>query len=176
MCYTIGALLMLIIHPILALLMFISSFIRFIGRTIYDKFMYCIISCCGRSPVRDTAIAWKISGPGLSRQYFQSIREEDVYILMVAELERLQLEHFEKGVLDRLRSLRVKASSSIEYLTKAIKATPYHDFKVIDESIQFYQQKLNSQLYKIRVKFPQYPGNNVRFTKAELTKYVARTN
>lgn len=92
--YTLLALSMLVIHPILALLMLLSSFIRFIGRSIYDRFMYCVICCCGRSPVRDTAIAWKISGPGLSRQYFQSIREEDVYILMIAELEKMQLEHF----------------------------------------------------------------------------------
>lgn len=66
---------MLVMHPILAFLMLICSVIRFVARSIYDRFMYCIIGCCGRSPVRDTAIAWKISGPGLSRQYFQSIRE-----------------------------------------------------------------------------------------------------
>jgi hypothetical protein len=73
--YTLFALLMIIIHPILALLTLFGSIMRFIGRSIYDKLMYCVISCCGRSPVRDTGIAWKISGPGLSRQYFQSIKE-----------------------------------------------------------------------------------------------------
>ncbi len=36
--------------------------------------MYGIIKCSGRSPVRDTGMAWKISGPGLSRQYYQSIK------------------------------------------------------------------------------------------------------
>ena len=79
-------------------------------------------------------------------------------------------------IVERLRSLRADASDYMQFLSKATKSPTYSDFSVIDSSIQFYQQKLNSQLYKIRIKFPQYPGTNVRFTQAELTKYVSRTN
>lgn len=82
--YTLTALLMIVFHPIAAGIVVIFAVFRLVLRTLYDKFMYCTVSCCGRSPVRDTGIAWKISGPGLSRQYFQSIREGDVYVLVIA--------------------------------------------------------------------------------------------
>lgn len=86
---------MLLLHPIVAGLVVVWAVLRFLFRSLYDKFMFCTVSCCGRSPVRDTGIAWKISGPGLSRQYYQSIKEGDVYVLVIAELEKYMLEEFE---------------------------------------------------------------------------------
>ncbi len=56
--------------------------------------MACLIGCLGRTPSRDTAIAKKISGPGMSRNYFYSISEEDVYILTQAILEKFILNKF----------------------------------------------------------------------------------
>jgi hypothetical protein len=43
--------------------------------------MLSVIGYMGRTPSRDTAIAKKISGPGVSRSYFFSVLEEDVYVL-----------------------------------------------------------------------------------------------
>ena len=50
-------------------------------RTISDNILLCFMSCCGRTPSRDTSMAKKVSGPGMSRNYFFSIAERDVYIL-----------------------------------------------------------------------------------------------
>jgi len=42
-------------------------------RTITDIFMILIISKLGRTPSKDTGIAKKISGPGMSRNHFFSV-------------------------------------------------------------------------------------------------------
>jgi len=48
--------------------------------------MLFLIKKLGRTPSKDTNIARKISGPGMSRGYYYSIAEEDVYILTQAAL------------------------------------------------------------------------------------------
>jgi hypothetical protein len=169
MLYTLLALLLLLLHPLFALFILLFSVVRFLFRTLYDKFMFCTVSCCGRSPVRDTGIAWKISGPGLSRQYYQSVRENDVYVLVTAELERYLLAEFEKEVNRKLGEVLVKAQGAMNQVTNSMRAnTPYTNFTEINDSIQFYQRKLNLRLSTMRNKFPQHPGSNVRFTQAEL--------
>lgn len=55
-------------------------------RTVTDTVMLFFIKKLGRTPSRNTAIAKKISGPGMSKSYYMSINEEDVYILIQAEL------------------------------------------------------------------------------------------
>lgn len=77
---------LLIIAPLICLVYFFYLILQRIARTIADTIMLCLIGCFGRTPSRDTAIAKKISGPGLSRNYFFSIAEQDVYILTQASL------------------------------------------------------------------------------------------
>jgi hypothetical protein len=42
-----------------------------------------------RVPNQDSNIAWKISGPGISRTVFKSMSIEDVMTLLHCELEKL---------------------------------------------------------------------------------------
>ena len=72
--YTIVALLGIIYHPLLAFIFLFWGVLRIATKTIVDFIMLGFIKCCGRSPVRDTNIAWKVSGPGLSRDYYQTIK------------------------------------------------------------------------------------------------------
>jgi hypothetical protein len=81
--YIIGA---AIVHPILAILAAVFAVLRHIWSTISDFIMFNIIKLLARTPNHDTKIAWKISGPGMSRQYYDAIREEDIYILVQANL------------------------------------------------------------------------------------------
>lgn len=73
--YTIAALLGIVYHPLLAFIFLMWGLLRITTKTIVDLIMFGFIKCCGRSPVRDTKIAWRVSGPGLSRDYYQTIRE-----------------------------------------------------------------------------------------------------
>jgi hypothetical protein len=72
---------LVVIAPVISLLYFLLLVIQRLWRTFTDALMICIIGGLGRTPSRDTAIARKISGPGMSRNYFFSIFEDDVYIL-----------------------------------------------------------------------------------------------
>lgn len=88
----------IIMTPILSLLWFIFSLIRYVMRRIYDTVMYIFVSCCGRSPIKDTCVAWKVSGPGSANSYFYNIREQDVYILVMVEMEKIQLDIFKEAM------------------------------------------------------------------------------
>lgn len=60
-------------------------------RTAYDAVMFGLIKAFARSPVTDSGMAWKIAGPGISDTYYQSIKSTDIYVLVLAELEKLHL-------------------------------------------------------------------------------------
>ena len=60
------SLIVTIFQPILIIILLIWSFTRITLRFSYDCFMFCFVKCCARLPRTDTAIAWKIAGPGLS--------------------------------------------------------------------------------------------------------------
>lgn len=62
-----------ILHPILAVLGIIVAILRHIWSTTTDFIMFTIIKLLARAPNRDTNIAWKISGPEMSRQYYDAI-------------------------------------------------------------------------------------------------------
>lgn len=64
---------LVVIAPLVCLFYFLFLVLQRVGRTITDTIMVCIIGKLGRTPSRDTAIANKISGPGMSRNYFFSI-------------------------------------------------------------------------------------------------------
>lgn len=84
-----------IIAPLCGLFIVIYAIIHTNFRSLTDCIMLCIIRCCGRTPSNNSSIATKISGPGMSRNYYMSINEEDVYILTQAEMERLYMEQFD---------------------------------------------------------------------------------
>jgi hypothetical protein len=63
-------------------------------RLFTDGIMLIIIGSIGRTPSLDTIIAKKISGFGVSRSYFFSIFEEDVYVLTQCALEKIIMKKF----------------------------------------------------------------------------------
>lgn len=67
------------------------SYGKYVLRTSYDAIMLQLIKAIGRSPVTDSAMAWKIQGPGLTGSYYQSIKSTDIYLLVAADLEKIQM-------------------------------------------------------------------------------------
>ncbi len=68
-----ATLFLLVLAPLACVLYFIWLVLQRVCRTISDTIMIGFIGCCGRTPSRDTSIARKVSGPGMSRNYFYSI-------------------------------------------------------------------------------------------------------
>lgn len=72
--FVIGSILYLfVIAPLVCFLYFLFLLLQRGLRTITDSIMVCLIGCLGRTPRRDTNIATKISGPGMSHNFFMSI-------------------------------------------------------------------------------------------------------
>lgn len=95
---------------IFAIIVTAFSFTRFYLRTCYDWLMFRLISRFGRSPVTDSAFAWRIEGPGISSTFFQSIKSSDIYLLVAAELEKIHLEIFQAHTNQKLASPQSKLS------------------------------------------------------------------
>jgi hypothetical protein len=80
---------LLVFGPLASILYLLFLILQRVFRTFTDTIMLCLIACCGRTPSNDTSIARKISGPGMSRYYYYSIAEPDVYVLTQCALERI---------------------------------------------------------------------------------------
>lgn len=66
---------LIIIAPLLCFLYILFLILQRVLRTFTDAVVVCFVGCCGRTPSTNTAIASKISGPGMSRDYFYSINQ-----------------------------------------------------------------------------------------------------
>jgi hypothetical protein len=75
-----------IVHPLLIVSFVILAVLRHIWSASTDLIMFIIIKLLARTHNCATKIAWKISGPEMSRKYYDSLREEDIYILVQANL------------------------------------------------------------------------------------------
>ena len=62
-----------ILAPIFSGIYFLFLIIQRVFRTLVDKLMLFLFKKIGRTPSKDTIIARKISGPGMSRGYFLTV-------------------------------------------------------------------------------------------------------
>jgi len=80
---------LLLLAPFLSIFITIWSLISQVFRRSLDKIMMAIFTHLGRTPSRNTLVAKKISGPGMTKDFYMSINEEDVYVLMRSQLENI---------------------------------------------------------------------------------------
>lgn len=92
------------ILPVVIVIWFFLAVMRYLLRSLYDCIMYVIVCCFARVPIRENNIAWRIKGPGVGhvRQY-KKIENDDVFILMQAELEKIELSVFEDRISKKLQ-------------------------------------------------------------------------
>lgn len=81
--------LLIVLFPTLALLILIIGALVFLLRSGYDLLLYyAVVKPLARVPQRNTLLAQKVSGPGISEDLFFTLPKEDVGTLLIAELER----------------------------------------------------------------------------------------
>lgn len=88
--------------PTVSLLGAIFSYGRKAISTVTDDLMLGLIKKFGRQPELDSALAWKIRGTGVARQYFNSIQIDDVKFLVRSWMERAELDEFESRLSKRI--------------------------------------------------------------------------
>lgn len=81
-----------VIFPIIAVLLFAIAVISFYLKWIWDFLVFHIlITFFAKVPQRDTNIAKRIAGPGVSRNFFCNLSIDDAIILIQSLLEKIQL-------------------------------------------------------------------------------------
>ena len=160
----VSSILSIIIQPLLSLFFFIYSQIHFILRFFYDLFFYSIFKCLGKIPETNNCIAWVVSGPGLFRERYYDIQNKDILSLVIGELEKRILYNYIKKIKEILDTPN-NAISDIAKLYKKIGLSYNTNYK-ISESIKFYEDKLNNQIYERNF----YPECNVsvKFTEERI--------
>lgn len=105
-------------YPFLTMLIGIFGFLRYSLRLLYDNFFfYVIIKPLAKIPERDTNLARKISGPGISKNLFYSLKIEDTVQLALAELEKIRLEYFKTLVCEYLNEDHLKLMKVVQNIT-----------------------------------------------------------
>ena len=160
-----ATIMLLIIQPILAILICFLGLLRLILRFFYDIFMFVIIWMFAKLPLSDSFLAWKTSGPGLSRKYYNHIEVGDALTIVHAELEKCELNSFRSNVISLLEEPIVRVNN-------VYKKFYFFDLKfdpnpVLLESFNYYKQLLNHYILNRLSYFPNV--GKVKFTEEELT-------
>ena len=155
---------LIVFQPILSLFVFIFAQIYFFFRILLNCFFISIIACFGRVPQSDSCVAWQTSGPGLFIERYYDISNQDIIYLVIGYLENIILEEFRKNMEKMLESPKTQ----IVEINQIFGMLGF-DFVLteeFDDSIEFYKQKLNSQIKK----YNKYPicNVNVKFTEERL--------
>lgn len=74
--------LLLIIAPLFCILYTLFLIVQRFLRVMMDNLMICIIALLGRTPSINTVLATKISGPGMSSNFYNKMSENKVYMLV----------------------------------------------------------------------------------------------
>lgn len=85
---------LILLVPLISMFIFMFCLIQRVFRATVDKLFVLLFRKVGRTPSRDTSIARKISGPGMSKEFYMSINEEDVYVIIQARLEQIFMTKF----------------------------------------------------------------------------------
>ena len=143
-----------ILQPIIAVIVLVFSLIRIVFRFLYDILMFNLIKCCARLPKTDSGMAWKIKGPGLSKQYYNHIKLEDALLIVRGHLEELQLESYKYKYFKVLDEPREIISNHIgKTLSKAM--CSMEDIKDLTTTINHYRDILDKQIHSIISNFPR---------------------
>lgn len=160
---------MFLIHPILILSSFCFGIISYLLRTFYDVLLLVIVFALGREPKTDSFLAWKISGPGISEDYFNQIDIDEVLILIRVYMEKYELSLFKKKMIKIVNEpLEKIINLHSNVFEKSIKISGPSKPRELVEMTNKIQEKLNQQISernRFYLKFPK----NVRLTEDELS-------
>ena len=162
----IATIMLLIFQPLAAFLIILFGLFRMFFRFLYDCFMFVIIYIFAKIPISDSFLAWKISGPGITRKYYNSIELSDALTVVHAQLEKYELLSYKNKIVnileEPLKSNAYKIKKTFNYYDLSF--MPNAD---LNESIKFYKDKLMNSIYERVSIFPRV--KNVKFSNEDLT-------
>ena len=166
----------LIFQPFLSLIIFIFAQIYFIVRILINSIFFSVIACFGKVPQNDTCVAWQIKGPEIHVDRYYDISNKDIINLVRGYLEKINLKYF-----------RIKTEKMLDSPKKQIKEINnifgklgfnFVLTKDVEDSITFYKEKLNMQIYNSQDIYPEcnlyvkFTNERLQFVKNMISKYV----
>ena len=164
---------LIILSPIRTFGTFSYCVIAQLFRRTLDKIMMTIFKHLGRTPSRNTMIAKKISGPGMSKDFYMSINEEDVYILMRSHLERKFMGKLNELITKKINLQGQSANSVINLVLRPF-GVHYNLHNEVQQNKNELFQNYQKQFQHYMKRFPNNP-QNVRFTQEEIDNYFPNT-
>lgn len=143
--------------PLKTVLLFIFYVTQRMFRRLFDCCLLCCFGTCGRTPSRDTSIARKISGPGMTKDFYMSINEEDVYVLVQSELEKIYLQKFDQLIRAKMQSNCTRFKSSIRKILAPFDANYYDKNTVISENMNTILSNYQRQYRQHAARYPSSP-------------------
>ncbi|CAD8119201.1 unnamed protein product [Paramecium sonneborni] len=159
----INLLLCLVILPLGSLFMIIFGHFRYVFRSLYDCLMILFVKCLGRVPATENWLAWKISGPGISRQYYFTIKNEEVLILVAGKLEKCILTEYQKRVEGEIYAPQKQVQTVMNNFFSVFGAS----YSFHDNGCDKLKYSLDQQICK-RISILPSISNNIRFNESEL--------
>jgi hypothetical protein len=159
--------------PLKSLFIFIFCLTQRIFRTAVDKLFVLLFRKVGRTPSRDTSIARKISGPGMSKEFYMSINEEDVYVIIQARLEQIFMMKFDDLMHQEIQKNLNKSNQIMRLVLRPFNASN-NGLNYISENTHKLNQNYSVQYNNYMARYPGNP-NRVRFTQEEIDAYFDNT-
>ena len=88
---------MMIFAPLISIFVFIFGILLYVLKCVWDCFILnTIVRCFARVPSRNSTFAYRISGPGISRDFYNTLESKDLTLLLIAHIEKLELDELLK--------------------------------------------------------------------------------
>lgn len=156
------------IYPLLMVAAVILGVIYYFFATIYDCLMIVVIYILGREPQSNTILAWKISGPGVTLDYFNQVELEDIFVSVRVFLEKFELMIFNSRILKMIEEPKLYTDSLYHQIfSKTFGTQKPETPKELTQIQSVLTDKLKQQIHQRQHCFPKAP-KNVRLSSEEL--------
>ena len=166
---TLAFVVLMIVQLLTAIFMLLFGIFRYILRTIYDALTLMFIKCFAKVPKTDSSVAWKISGPGLNRNYFFKVSIDDALTIVRAKMEKLQLARYEEIIskkIDEPLNFYTKFSSKLNKVNCNITCPPK-----VSDCCSKVKNILHKQVQERRSIYP-IENHSIRFNEEELEVFL----
>ena len=160
--------------PLIALILFLYGIIVYSLKYLWDYLILnTIIKHFARVPSSNTSYAHRTSGPGINRDFYNSLSSEHISMLIIAQMERLELEQIRKEMTEILNTPTKHISTQTQKLLRNFSTSNSNVYiKMSSENLGYLLSSLQHCVNQRLKNLPVIKGGShtIRFTKEDLNK------
>ena len=156
------------IYPLIMMVSVVLGIFYYFLASFYDCLMIVIIYFLGREPQSNSLVAWKISGPGLTLDYFNQVELEDIFVSVRAFLEKFELMVYKSKIMKMIDEPKQTIDNLYSLIfVKSFGGNKPEPPKDISQIQNMLTEKLNNQTSQRQHCYPK-SQKNVRLSSEEL--------